>query len=173
MPYTPEELREISKELEQGEDPTLAVADKTGGGFDPNAAQYHPVIDRNEHTLVRNNASTLDWKNYRLEVTFEDGTHQEFVFTAKDDGSAQTTVADRMKYAANQKGKYKLSLVEAPKEIFAGELGGSNEVTVATNTETAKDTSKAALPETKQAEKSAAAKEDFKNKADAEKAKNK
>jgi hypothetical protein len=135
MPYDPQELKEISKPLEKGEDPTLKVADKTGGGFDADDinAQYHPVIFKNEEVLVRDNSTTLDWKNYRFEITFIDGTHQEFVFTAPDDGAAQKIVNDRMSLVQRQKGTYKLSLVEAPKELFAGELGGSAEVTVKTN----------------------------------------
>ena len=134
MPYDPVELKEKSKELKPGEDPTLTVGDKTGGGVDEDNQnpQYHPVIDKNEKILLRDDGSTLDWKNYRFEAQFEDGTRQEFVFTAKNDGDAQAKVQDRIGPVTKQKGTYKLSLVEAPKEVFAGEFG-KNEKVLKTN----------------------------------------
>lgn len=166
MPYSPEELKEISKKLEPGEDPTLKVADKTGGGFDEDAqnAQYHPVIFRNEEILVRDDGSTLDWKNYRFEITFEDGTKQEFVFTAPDDGAAQKIVNDRIALVSRQKGTYKLSLVEAPKELFAGETG-STEATIKSNEKDSGEKSKKEARTDKQNEKYAEAKAEVKDKA--------
>lgn len=134
MPYDPEELKKISKELKPGEDPTLKAASKTGGGFDADNQdpQYHPVISKGDTILVRDDNTTLNWKNYRFTAKFEDGTQQEFVFTAPNDGDAQSKVADRIKSTTNQKGTYKLSLMETPKEIAKGEFG-STEKTVKSN----------------------------------------
>jgi hypothetical protein len=124
MPYKyPEELKEVSHEL-GAEDPTLVAADKTGGGFDEDEIneQYHPV-SVGDKTLVRDKKSTLDWKNYRFEATFEDGTRQEFPFTAPDDGAAQKAVAERKSLVHSQNGSYKLVEIPTPKELETGDLG--------------------------------------------------
>ena len=141
MPYDPQTLEDNSTELEKGADPTVEMHkaakeanEKAVKGKGTSAAtgtsefealppkQFHPVIDKNEKVLVRNADAEKDWKNYRFTVNYEDGTHQELVFAAKDDGSATKTVEDRLATIEGQKGKYTLSL-DSPKEIKAGEFG--------------------------------------------------
>lgn len=136
MPYSTEELKEISED-KTGEDPTLLAATTTPDAVNPDAPQYHPVIDRNERILVRKDDSTLDWKNYKFEVTFNDGTRQEFAFTAKDDGDAQRKVRERMALTSNQEGTFRLSRLDTPKEVFNGDLGKDGKV-VASNDDKSK-----------------------------------
>lgn len=144
MPYDPKELKEISED-KTGEDPTLLAATPTPDTVNPDAPQYHPVIDKNEHILVRKDDTTLDWKNYKFEVSFNDGTRQEFAFTAKDDGDAQRKVRERMALTSRQEGTFRLSRLDTPKEVFKGELGGDGKVVASNDDEDKKaKTAKAA-----------------------------
>lgn len=131
MPGTIEELREISDD-KTGEDATLLAATPTPDTVNPDAPKYHPVIDRNEKILVRRDDSTMDWKNYKFEISFTDGTRQEFAFTAKDDADAQRKVSERMGATNRQEGTFRLSRLDTPKEVFGGELDNEGKV-VASN----------------------------------------
>lgn len=124
MPYKyPDELKEVSRKLGAEADATLEVADKTGGGVDEDEVnvQYTPIAIGDD-IYVRENKSEFSWKNYRLEVTFNDGTRQEFLFTAPDDGAAKKAIADRKALFHSQDGSYKLTELPTPKELDKGSL---------------------------------------------------
>ena len=162
MPYKyPDEIKEISRKLGAEEDPTLVAADKTGGGVDEDKqnVQYTPIAVGDD-ILVRKNESTLDWKNFRLEVTFNDGTHQEFVFTAPDEGAAKKAVEDRKKFLGSQDGTYKLVEVLAPKELDKGELGQGEKTVESNEKEASKASAKRGAKATKAAAKDEAPKAD-------------
>lgn len=141
MPYSQDELREISDKMEPGDDPTLAKADKVPGaaemkeGSEEILTRYTPVTVPTTENLIRRPESTLDWKNYAFEMVMPDGTRHDFVFTAKDDGDAQRKVNERIAATQHNQGTFKLSRLEAPKELQVGAFGGGDKK------ETVKETS--------------------------------
>jgi hypothetical protein len=110
--------------LKPNDDITLAA----GAGSGENAAnptpQFHPVVDQNTKVFVKASDPENPWKNYKFSAKFDDGTQQEFIFTAKDDADAQAKIKDRVASTVVTKtspGKFTLSLLDAP-EIASGDF---------------------------------------------------
>lgn len=180
MPYKfPDELKEISRKLGAEGDATLEVADKTGGGVDEDKVnvQYTPIAIGDD-IYVRKNESTFDWKNYRLEIDFNDGTHQEFLFTAPDEGAAKKAIADRKALFHSQDGSYKLTELPTPKELEKGSLQDEGKVVEESKETQGEKSNKRTAKAQKEAEKAdeapkadkAAANADKADKAEAKKA---
>lgn len=142
MPYSQKELKEIAEKTD--EDPTLVKADKVPGAAemkegkkgqaDEVSVRFTPVTLPDGESWVRRPDSTLDWKNYHFEMVMPDGTRHDFVFTAKDDGDAQRKVRERVAATQHQDGTFKLSRLEAPKELEVGTLGGGDKAEVVQET---------------------------------------
>jgi hypothetical protein len=137
------------------EDPTLLQATKIPGSPDTNdegeiVHRFTPVTLPDGTSWVRKTESTLDWKNYRFEMVMDDGTRHDFSFTAKDDADAQKKVRERIAATQHAGGTYKLSRLEAPKELDLGELG-SGQRTVAEGDESKSLTGKARQAQAKAA----------------------
>ena len=133
MPYTQEELKEVSEKTT--EDPTLLQATNIPGSPDTNdegevTHKFTPVTLPDGSSWVRKPESTLDWSSYAFEQVMDDGTRNDFVFTAKDDADAQRKVRERVAATQHAGGTYKLSRMEAPKEIDLGAAFGPGLATV-------------------------------------------
>lgn len=129
MPYSQKELKEIADKTD--EDPTLLQATTVPGAAEFNEdgtvkITYTPVTLPDGESYVRRQDSTLDWKNYKFEMVMSDGTRHDFIFTAKDDGDAQKKVRERVAATQHQDGTFKLSRLEAPKDLDVGKLGGGD-----------------------------------------------
>lgn len=121
MPFDPlKELPEVSDKLDG--DPTLAAATTVPGAMEANEdgsakKNYHPVTLADGQSYKRRDDSTLDWKSYKFEMVMPDGTRHDFLFTAKDDADADRKVRERIAATNHQDGTFKLSRLEAPKEL--------------------------------------------------------
>lgn len=163
MPYDPRELKEVSDETTD-QDPTLTAANTVPGAAETNdkgdvVTRFHPVISREEKTYVRRPESTLDWKNYQFTMTAEDGSTNEFLFTAKDDGDASRKVRERVAATSHTKATYKLVRLDTPKELKFDLSGTPGETVDETDEKTresqAEDRQKAAAEQDERAEKAA------------------